>query len=98
MNKYTKEQSTIVALWVLAKRREDDLWPAPPSATAPELITHMVNQVGPSHSSDSILLHTHGYDRLLLGRDITKSATSLQKEVAQELKLAGVINKIHDIH
>ncbi|WP_076587992.1 hypothetical protein [Vibrio ostreicida] len=90
MNKYTKEQSTIVALWVLAKRRENDLWPAAPEGTAPELITHIVNQMGPYHSSDSILLHTHGYDRLLLGRDIDKSVTSLQKEVAEELKLAGV--------
>ncbi len=96
MNKYTKEQSTIVALWVLAKRQKNNLWPAPPTPTAPELITHLVNNAGPSHSSDSILLHTHGYDRLLLGRDISKSVTSLQKEVAQELLLSGIINKTYN--
>lgn len=95
MSKYTKDQSTLVALWVLAKRRENNPWPAPPSPTAPNLIFEMVNKLGPEHSSDSILLHTHGYDRLLLGRNISKSITSTQREVAKELKEAGVVDFIH---
>jgi|GEM_PF-4188592 len=97
MSKYTKEQSTIVALWVLAKRRDTDLWPSPPTPTAPELITDLVNKVGLHHSSDSVLLHTHGYDRLLLGREIGKSVTTLQRQVASELEDAGVIDKVFTI-
>ncbi len=41
--------------------------------TAPNIITELVNSLGEKHSSDSILLHTHGYDRLLLNRQIEKS-------------------------
>lgn len=95
MSNYTKDQSVVVALWVLAKRRENNPWPAPPSPTSPKLITDIVNKLGPNHSSDSILLHTHGYDRLLLGRDISKSITALQREIAKELKDAGVIDNIY---
>jgi hypothetical protein len=95
MGKYNKEQSTVVALWVLALQCRSDPKAAIQDATAPPVIVEILNRLGESHSSDSILLHTHGYDRLLLGRDIDKTISKLQREVASALKDAGVVSKVY---
>jgi hypothetical protein len=92
MAEYSKAQSTVVALWVLAlskfpiRRR-----------TAPDIITEIVNQLGDVHSSESVLLHKHGYDRLLLGRRIDKKITALQRQIAQELHEAGIVSKVYNV-
>lgn len=94
MAKYNKKQSTIVALWVLAIAKRGHPEQTIKNGIAPEVITNLVNSLGEKHSSSSILLHTHGYDRLLLGRKIDKTITKLQEEVAQELLESDVIKKI----
>jgi hypothetical protein len=97
MAKYSKEQSTIIALWVLAMQQRANPTRPIQGHTAPSSITEIVNKLGEHHSSDSILLHTHGYDRLLLGRDIEKTVTALQQEIANELKLCGVISRVYPV-
>lgn len=97
MASYSKEQSTIVALWVLAMQQRLDPNKAIQNNTAPDIIAKTVNMLGEHHSPDSILLHTHGYDRLLFGRNINKSVTRLQQEVANELKSSDIISKVHEI-
>lgn len=95
MATYNREQSTVIALWVLARQTDND--PHPLIPTAPQNIVDIVNALGEHHSSGSILLHTHGYDRLLLGRDIDRTVTRIQREVAQELREVGIISRIYDI-
>ena len=95
MAPYSKEQSIVVALWVLA-RSTNDPEVRIPGATAPAIITNLVNQLGEKHSSDSVLLHKHGYDRLFFGRDIDKTITTLQRQIAKELYETGVVSKVHD--
>ena len=97
MATYNREQSTVIALWVLARQTNNDPYPPIRDNTAPQNIVDIVNTLGEHHSSDSILLHTHGYDRLLLGRDIDKTVTGVQREVAQELREVGIISRIYDI-
>jgi hypothetical protein len=96
MVKFTKDQSTVIALWVLALQQRDDPKAAIQNHTAPQIISDIVNKLGEPHSSDSILLHTHGYDRLLLNRPIEKTVTELQRQVADELVEQGVISKRFD--
>jgi len=90
---YSKEQSTVVALWVLARSTND---PKVRIHTAPTIITDLVNQLGDKHSSDSVLLHKHGYDRLFFERDIDKTITTLQRQIAKELYEAGVVSKVFE--
>jgi len=97
MAKYSREQSTVVALWVLAMQHRPNPKLPIQGHTAPAIITEAVNKLGEHHSSDSILLHTHGYDRLLLGRDIDKSVTALQQEIANELKDFDIISSVFPI-
>lgn len=94
---YSKKQSTVIALWVLSMQNRVDPKASIQGHTAPSIITDIVNALGESHTSGSILLHTHGYDRLLLGRKIGKSVTNLQKEVANELMVQGVISLVHPL-
>ena len=96
MAEYNKSQSMVIALWVLARSRNDPKIPIP-GATAPAIITEVVNQLGDVHPSDSVLLHKHGYDRLLLDRKIDKTVTALQRQVAKELFEAGVVSKVYDV-
>lgn len=93
---YTKSQSAAVALWVLAlqNKRTDAEFESKGQA-APEIIATLVNALGPHHSPYSIVLHTHGYDRLLLGRRIGRGISNLQREVAQDLKLQGVVSTVY---
>jgi hypothetical protein len=91
MSEYSKAQSTVVALWVLALSKFSI-----GRTTAPDIITEIVNQLGDAHSSDSVLLHKHGYDRLLLGRKIDKTMTALQRQVAQELREAGIMSEVYN--
>ena len=87
---YTKDQSTVIALWVLAlQTRSNPLAPIQ-GATAPEIIARLGNNLGGEHTSDSMLLHTHGYNRLFQDRQIDREATNLQKEIAKELREQGV--------
>lgn len=98
MSEYSKSQSTVIALWVLAlqnKRSGVDF--ESKGSTAPRSITDLVNSLGEIHTSDSILLHTHGYDRLLLGRPIDRAITKLQREIAQDLLEQGVISQIYTL-
>ena len=98
MSEYNKAQSTVIALWVLAlqnKRTGVDFESKGP--TAPEAIAGIVNQLGDTHTSDSVLLHTHGYDRLLLGRPIERAITKLQREVARDLLDQGIVVSLHDV-
>jgi hypothetical protein len=97
MAKYSKEQSTVIALWVLAMQHRPNPKLPIQGHTAPTNITEIVNKLGELHSSDSILLHTHGYDRLLLGRDIDKTVTALQQEIAKELKDFDIISSVFSI-
>ena len=93
-NNYTKLQSTAIALWTIAlqdKVSRDVIAGKEPEA--PPLITELVNELGPHHSPGSILLHTHGYDRLFFDRVIDKSITRLQRTVAQELIDQGIYIK-----
>jgi hypothetical protein len=96
MAKYSREQSTVVALWVLALQQRDEPKAAIQGATAPRIIVDVVNKLGEEHTSDSILLHTHGYDRLLMNRQIDKTVTELQRQIADELVEQGVISKRYD--
>jgi hypothetical protein len=96
MASYNKDQSSVVALWVLALQYRTNPKQAIKDATAPPLITSIINKLGEQHTSDSILLHKHGYDRLLTGRDIDKSITNLQREIAQELLETGIVSTIYD--
>ncbi len=96
MAEYSEDQSRIIALWVLAiKNRGHPNGQSVKGGVAPEVIVNLVNQLGEYHSPQSILLHTHGYDRLLLNRDIDKTITKLQRRVAKELKEQGVVNQIY---
>lgn len=95
MAEYSKAQSTVIALWVLSRSMSGSKRPVP-KGTAPAIITDVVNQLGDSHTSDSILLHTHGYERLLLDRRIEKTITCLQREIANELFAAGIVSKVYD--
>lgn len=97
MSEYNKEQSIVIALWVLALQNRHDPKAAVQGHTAPNSIYGIVNKLGEHHSSDSMLLHAHGYDRLLLDRKIDRSVTKLQKEVAAELKVQGIISTIYTI-
>jgi hypothetical protein len=94
MAMYNKRQSTVIALWVLAIKNVGHPEKPIKDGTAPEVITDLVNTLGDRHSSDSILLHTHGYDRLLLNRDIDKTITGLQHEIAEELLSTGIVKEI----
>ncbi len=98
MAKYNEEQSTVIALWVLAiiNRGHPDKQSIK-GGMAPRSIVHLVNALGEDHSPSSILLHTHGYDRLLLGRSIDRSVTELQKKVARKLKEEDIIKKVFSI-
>jgi hypothetical protein len=91
MAMYNKEQSTVVALWVLAMSRYPTEF-----QTAPDAITAIVNKLGDSHTSDSVLLHKHGYDRLLLDRPINKNISALQRQVARELHDVGIAPALYD--
>jgi hypothetical protein len=91
MATYSKEQSTVVALWVLAMNKQRT-----GLQSAPEPIAAIVNKRGDTHTAESILLHKHSYDRLLLGREINKTITSLQRRVAKELHEAGIAKTLHD--
>lgn len=93
MANYSKEQSTIVALWALALQQRDDPTAVIKEATAPPVIVDVVNKLGEEHTPGSILLHTHGYDRLLLNRQIDKTVTNLRRQIADELVEQGVISK-----
>jgi hypothetical protein len=97
MSEYSKSQSTVIALWVLAlqSRHNGDEF-ARKGPTAPPAITDLVNQHGEPHTSDSILLHTHGYDRLLLGRTIGKTITNLQREIASEFHSQGIVRQLFE--
>lgn len=92
MSRYNKEQSTVIAIWNLTRKNVVD---PIPGNTAPESITNIVNMLGETHSSDSILLHTHGYDRLFHNRGIDKTITKLQIEIALELQKQGLVDKVH---
>ncbi|HUE69348.1 MAG TPA: hypothetical protein VMP01_00555 [Pirellulaceae bacterium] len=95
MSLYTREQSLVVALWVLAQT-SDRVKAKSGARQAPRPIVELVNAFGGKHSADSIFLHQHGYERLLLGRDIDKTVSETQRAVAQSLVEAGLIEKIHD--
>jgi hypothetical protein len=97
MATYSRDQSTVIALWVLALQYRDDPKLAIQGGTAPRVITDVVNRLGEQHSSDSILLQKHGFDRLLLGRQIDKSVSLLQRSVANELLEAGVVSRVYDV-
>lgn len=96
MAKYSKEQSTVVALWVLAMQFRDDPKAAIQGAIAPPVVVDAVNKLGEQHTSGSILLHTHGYNRLLHNRKIDKTITNLQRQIARELVEQGVISRCYD--
>jgi hypothetical protein len=91
---YNKKQSTIIALWVLAIKNTGHPEKPIKNGTAPNVIRELVNSLGEKHSSDSILSHTHGYDQLLLNRQIEKTITSLQREVSNDLLQADIVNQI----
>ena len=91
MNEYSDQQSILIALWVLSLRPN-----FAPGPEAPEFLTQMVNALGEHHSAASILLHTHGYERLFLNRPINRNITSLQRQVASLLRDEGIVEHVFD--
>ena len=63
----------------------------------PDSIVSLVNEVGEPHSAESIFLYTHGFERLLLDRKISKSITSPHIEVAKRLLNEGTVTELYQL-
>ena len=96
MATYNDDQSLVIALWTLAlqnKCAKGEI--AGKGVEAPPVIIDLVNKLGDAHTAGSVLLHTHGYDRLFFNRKIEKTITKTQCEIAKKLKIGEVINEIN---
>lgn len=84
---WTREQSIIVALWVLA--HQGDV-PAEFAAAIPPTLLAAINAVGPSRFTGGVIYHMMGYQRLFFDRPISVTVTHLQRDIAAAMFSEGI--------
>ena len=95
---YNEDQLMIVALYVLSLDKSGNKHPKRNgSPGVPDSIVQLVNKVGGEHSPESIFLCTHGFERVLLGRQINKDLSQRHKNVAQRLKDEGTVTQLYAV-
>lgn len=95
---YNEEQLMVIALYVLAIDGTGQKHPKRNgSPGVPDSVVSLVNNLGKEHSPESIFLCTHGFERILLGRQIDRNVTQKHKNVAQRLKDEGTISELYSI-
>jgi len=95
---YNEDQLMIVALYVLSLDGTGNKHPRRNgSPSVPDSVVSLVNKVGEAHSPESIFLCTHGFERILLGRQIKKDPSQRHKNVAQRLKDEGTVSELYAV-